>query len=265
MLGVDVVFHLAAQSNVLGAEYDREYAVSTNVLGTISVLRTALEAGVRRVVFSSSREVYGDPDILPVPETAPVRPKNGYGASKAAGEAYCNAFQQAGLEIAVLRLANVYGPRDSDRVIPIFLRNSEREEPLVIYGGSQVVDFVWIADAVESLVRAATVPRVTEPINVGSGSGISVLDLARTILDITGSHSDLHMFPARSVETCGFVADTRRMQTQLGLGSSNGVAHHLAELFLSQRDRSCFMRTLADDERFRGQSARVLGISKNCW
>jgi len=231
MLAVDVVFHLAAQSNVLGAEYDSDYAVSTNVLGTINVLRAALAAGVRRVIFSSSREVYGDPDVLPVPETAPMRPKNSYGASKVAGEAYCRAFQQAGLEIAVLRFANVYGPRDSDRVIPIFLRNSQEGEPLVVYGGSQVVDFVWVADAVESLVRAARVPPVTEPINVGSGLGISVLDLAKTILSITGSHSALQILPARSLETCGFVADTRRMQTQLGLASCNGLADRLAELF----------------------------------
>lgn len=229
MLDVDVVFHLAAQSNVLGAEYDSDYAVSTNVLGTINVLRAA-QAAVRRVVFSSSREVYGDPDVLPVPETAPMRPKNSYGASKVAGEAYCRAFQQAGLEITVLRLANVYGPRDSDRVIPIFLRNSQRGEPLVVYGGSQVVDFVWVADAVDSLVRAATVPPVTEPINVGSGLGISILDLAKTILSITGSHSDLQILPARSLETCRFAADTRRMQTQLGLAPCNGLAGHLAEL-----------------------------------
>ena len=78
------------------------------------------------MVFTSSREVYGDPDQLPVPESASLRPKNAYGASKVAGEAYCQAFGNDGLETVILRLANVYGPRDRDRVIPLFVENALR-------------------------------------------------------------------------------------------------------------------------------------------
>ena len=90
--GVDLVYHLAAQSNVLGAVTDIDYSFRANVVGTFEVLKAAAEAGVRRLVFSSSREVYGDPQTLPVPESAPISPKNAYGASKAAGEMYCRAF-----------------------------------------------------------------------------------------------------------------------------------------------------------------------------
>jgi UDP-glucose 4-epimerase len=76
-----------------------------NVQGTLNVLTTARAAGVKRVVFTSSREVYGDPNQLPVPETAVLVPKNAYGASKVAGEAYCRSFTNDGLETVILRLA----------------------------------------------------------------------------------------------------------------------------------------------------------------
>jgi UDP-glucose 4-epimerase len=231
LVGVDVVFHLAAQSNVVGSESDPHYTFSTNVLGTFNVLRAARDAGVRRVVFSSSREVYGDAGAgLPVPETTPLRPKNNYGASKAAGEAYCSVFDGPGLKVVILRLANVYGPGDFDRVIPIFLRNGQDGAPLVIFGGSQVLDFVWIADVVNALVRAASLPNLCEPVNIGSGVGTSVLDLANIILKLTGSRSVLRILPARTIETCCFVADTRRMQTLLGPIVSEDVARRVSGL-----------------------------------
>src|SRR5206468_4846468 len=104
--GCKIVFHLAAQSNVLGAVNDPTYSCATNVGGTLNVLIAARDSGVKRVVFSSSREIYGDPEQLPVPECAKLHPKNLYGASKAAGEMYCQAFATEDLQVAVLRLAN---------------------------------------------------------------------------------------------------------------------------------------------------------------
>src|SRR4029077_13273970 len=123
---------------------DLNYTFNTNVAGTFNLLQAAKSNGVRRVVFASSREVYGDPRQLPVPETAPIKPKNSYGASKAAGEAYCGAFGREDLEIAVLRLANVYGPGDAGRVLPLFMGSALQDLPLVLYGGQQILDFVWI-------------------------------------------------------------------------------------------------------------------------
>src|SRR5437868_997913 len=134
MHGAKIVFHLAAQSNVMGAVYDADYAFGSNVTGTFNVLRAAHSAGARRVVFTSSREVYGDPKRLPVSEASPLRPKNGYGASKAAGEMYCRTAANDGLETVILRLANVYGPRDRDRVIPLFTRAAQSGTPLTLFG-----------------------------------------------------------------------------------------------------------------------------------
>src|SRR5579862_1132168 len=149
--GIDVVYHLAAQSSVIGAAADLNYTFNTNVGGTFNLLSAAKSNGVRRVVFASSREVYGDPRHLPVLETAPVKPKNSYGASKAAGEAYCGVFGSNGLEVAVLRLANVYGPGDRGRVLPLFVESALQDRPLVLYGGQQILDFVWIDTVIAAL------------------------------------------------------------------------------------------------------------------
>jgi UDP-glucose 4-epimerase len=215
--GASVIFHLAAQANVLGTEADQQYAFTTNVAGTVELLSVAREAGVRRVVFTSSREVYGEATTLPVPESAPLLPKNAYGASKAAAEHYCRVFANQGLEVSVLRLANVYGPRDSDRVIPIFLDQALRDEPLVLFGGEQLLDFVWIGTVVNALSKAAFGPSLPGPLNVGSGTGTSLKDLARRVVEITSSRSRIEFAPARSVETVRFVADVTLARQTLQL------------------------------------------------
>jgi UDP-glucose 4-epimerase len=122
------------------AAADPEYTYSTNVTGTRKVLAAAAACGVRRVVFTSSREVYGDPDLLPVSEDARLSPKNAYGASKAAAEMYCRQYSADGLQVAVVRLTNVYGPGDQDRVVPLFIERALAGQPLVLYGGDQVLD-----------------------------------------------------------------------------------------------------------------------------
>lgn len=216
--GAEVVYHLAAQSNVMGAVSDPRYSFETNVAGTFNVLDAALRCGVRRVVFASSREAYGEAQALPVSEDQPLNAKNTYGASKAAAEAYCRSFMNVfGLEIAVLRFANVYGPRDSDRVIPIWLERALRGEPLDIYGGDQVIDFVWVGLAVEALLRAAEADIAGVPVNVAGGVGTPIRELATRILAVTGSRSALRVAPARAAEVRHFVADVRRMKSLLGL------------------------------------------------
>ena len=225
--GIDIVYHLAAQSNVIGAIKDTDYSFTTNVVGTYNVLKAAADAGVRRLVFSSSREVYGEPDSIPVPESASLTAKNPYGASKVSGEAYCRVWQSTtGLECQILRFANVYGPRDRDRVIPIWLERAIRGEPLELYGGEQVIDFVWVGKAVEGLLAAASIA-LTGPINIGSGTGVALPHLAQRLLEETGSLSKLEVFPARDVEVVRFVADTERMRRVLGVIPDVDPVSHL--------------------------------------
>ena len=120
--GQTLVFHLAAQSSVLHASADLDESFSSNVAGTFEVLRAAQSHNTRHLVFASSREVYGDPLRLPVSEDSRLIPKNAYGISKLACELYCRVFGDEGLSVSILRLANVYGTRDTDRVIPVFIQ-----------------------------------------------------------------------------------------------------------------------------------------------
>src|SRR5712691_4119163 len=128
----------------MGAVRNVDYTFETNVVGTFNVLRGAVEQGVPRVLFASSREVYGEPISLPVDEESPLLAINSYGASKVAAEAYCRAFRREyGLHTVILRLANVYGPRDHGRVIPLWLQQALAGEDLRVHGGKQVIDFLW--------------------------------------------------------------------------------------------------------------------------
>ncbi len=215
--GAEVVFHLAAQSNVMGAMSDLEYSFTTNVSGTFNVLTSAARAGVRRVVFSSSREVYGEPAALPVTESAPTEPKNPYGASKVAGEAYCRAMGAlGGLEVQVLRFANVYGQRDTGRVIPLWVRQALAGEPLELFGGQQVLDFVRVETAVAALLRAAEIEQ-TGPVNVASGAGTPLPVLAARVRELTGGRAEVRTLPPRGAEVVCFIADPARMRDILGL------------------------------------------------
>lgn len=215
--GCEVVFHLAAQSNVMGAVADADYAFSSNVAGTYHVLQAALKARVKRLVFTSSREVYGDPKRLPALESARLRPKNAYGASKAAAEAYCALAAREGLDTAVLRLANVYGPGDRDRVIPLFADAAAAGEPLTVFGEGKILDFVWIGTVVDALVKAGLGRSVRGPVNVGSGKGVTIAELARRVVELTHSSSPVQIVPERGPEVGRFVADIRRAKRLLGL------------------------------------------------
>lgn len=243
MRGAEYVFHLAAQSNVMGAEDDPDYTFATNVVGTQNVLQAAGAAGVRRVVFASSREVYGQPASLPVPESALLAPKNAYGGSKAAGEMLCRvAAERNDMEIAALRFANVYGPDDTGRVIPRWLDSAARGEDLLIYGGTQMLDFIWVGDVVSAMVRAALAPRVIfaaagmlpqtairegffVAINVGTGRGTTLAELADRIRQAVGTPVETRVLPARSAEVERFVPDVTLMRRALGLRPEPPLAH----------------------------------------
>jgi UDP-glucose 4-epimerase len=237
--GVQRIYHLAAQSNVLGAVSDIEYSFTTNVVGTFHVLQAARAARVERVVFTSSREAYGEVEQLPVAEDAPLRPKNAYGASKVAAEVYCQVFQNTyGLEVNVLRLANVYGAGDRDRVIPIWLRCAAMNEDLELYGGDQIIDFVPVDLVVEGLLRAGNVSLGARPVNVGSGTGTSLRALATRVRDLPGVDLGLRILPARSVEVTRYVADVTRMRALLGLEPPVDPLEALSDLWATIRAAS---------------------------
>ena len=184
----DLICHLAAQVVV---PYSMENPVEdfeTNARGTLNVLEKARKDDAR-VVFVSSAAVYGNASMLPTSEEYGYNPSSCYGLSKVVGEQYCNMYsKQYGLDVTILRLANVYGPR-CHGVIPDFLdKLSKNPEKLEIIGtGLQSRDFVHVSDVVEAFVLSAVGGNaVGETFNLGFGETTKIIDLAKTILKILG-------------------------------------------------------------------------------
>jgi UDP-glucose 4-epimerase len=132
-----------------------------------------------------------------------------------------------------LRLANVYGPRDADRVIPLWVERASTGQDLLLYGGKQLIDFVWVDQVVEALVRAPTIGGNCPAINVGSGTGTPISQLAKRIALLSGGQSRVKMLSARSVEVTRFVADVGRMRTLLGIEPPIDPLQRLEELLWS--------------------------------
>jgi UDP-glucose 4-epimerase len=230
MAGVDVVFHLAAKSSVLSGEQDPDGVIQTNVFGTHEVLRAAALSGVKRLIFTSSREVYGDATSIPVRETAVLLPKNAYGVSKAAAELYCKLFCCNSMSVIIFRLSNVYGPRDSDRVIPLFVAQALDGEPLTVFGGSKILDFLWIGTLIDVLIQAASCSCPDTPINIGSGKGVKLVNLAERICEIAKSESSIKIERNRQPEVGGFIADVSAARNLFDLKCPEDPVEHLPEL-----------------------------------
>jgi UDP-glucose 4-epimerase len=192
---VDCVYHLAARVSVPESVlYPREYN-AVNVGGTVGLMEAMRDVGVKRVVFISSGAVYGDLQSQPLLETYPTAPRSPYAVSKLAAEYYVRTIGDLwGIETVCLRVFNAYGPGQPlpaahPPVIPLFLRQAARGGTMVIHGaGEQTRDFVYLDDAVEAMVAAATAPGVDRlVINIGSGVETGVRRLAQAVLEAVGA------------------------------------------------------------------------------
>ena len=226
MRDVGAVVHLAAVSRVQDAEEDPELAETTNVTGTHMLVE---EAGLLEappvLVHASSREVYGEPVSLPVPERAAIAPINTYGRTKAAAEPIALAYSQLSSQaVVVLRFSNVYGsihdqPR---RVIPIFTTRALSGEPLEVHDGSKTFDFVHVQDAGRAIMAALkwAEARRGQPegaaVNVATGKGTELKTLAAMILRAAGSTAAAVEQAARDFDVRHFVGDPRLAKKTLG-------------------------------------------------
>lgn len=194
--GADVVIHAAARNIIVSTRNPRE-DFDVNIGGTLTVLLAAREAGVGRIVYTSSCSIYGNPRYLPIGEDEPVSLLSPYAVSKFGGEAYCQAFYESyGLPTAVVRYSNVYGPGQRPDnpycgVVGKFLAAVLAGEPPRIHGdGEQTRDYTYVDDAVEATLLAAVSPKAEGQVyNVGTGRETSVNQLARTIVAL--SRADL--------------------------------------------------------------------------
>lgn len=193
--GVDYVFHLAAESRIQPAIINPLLAIRTNALGTGTVLQCAREAGVKRVMYSSTSSAYGRINEPPLVETMPEDCLNPYSVSKVSGEKLCKMYSDLfGLETIVFRYFNVYGPREPLKgpyapVVGLFLRQFRNNEPLTIVGdGEQRRDFTHVNDVVDANIKAMVFKHADENVfgtvfNVGTGTNHSVNELAALISD----------------------------------------------------------------------------------
>lgn len=205
MAGVDYVFHLAALVSVPESIEKPVECVEINAIGTLIVLEEAVRAGVKKLCASSSAAIYGDDPATPKVETMPPAPRSPYGVTKLDGEYYCAMFQQMGfLETVALRYFNVYGPRQNPRgayaaAVPIFVESALANRPLTIFGdGSQTRDFISVQDVVAANVRCATAPDFVGVYNVARGVRLTINDLAKEIIALTGSRSEIVHKPERA-------------------------------------------------------------------
>jgi len=225
MRDVDVIFHLAAQIHVDRSYIEPKLTYEVNVMGTQNILEVARLYDAKRVIYASTSEVYGSAQYVPIDENHPLNAPHPYGASKIAADRMCYAYIQTyGMNISIVRLFNVFGPRQRDvgygGVISIFARRILSDMPPIIYGdGSQTRDYTYVEDAVRAydLVLNHNEP-ITEPINFGSGREESILDLASMLIDLCGKKGSIkptHVEP-RIGEVKRLIANATKAKNLLG-------------------------------------------------
>ena len=219
MTGVDYVFHLAAESRLQPAIENPINAVIKNCVGTTVVLQAARNAGVKRVIYSSTSHGYGN-NPAPSVETQPDDCLNPYSASKIAAEKFCKMYWELyGLPTVSLRYFNVFGERSPTRgqyapVIGTFQRQKEAGEALTLVGdGSQKRDFVYVGDVARANYLAAIMPlkgHEGEVFNVGSGTNYSIKEIADLISD------KQEILPKRSGEMETTLANIDKISSVIG-------------------------------------------------
>ncbi|MGH7535386.1 MAG: NAD-dependent epimerase/dehydratase family protein, partial [Gemmatimonadales bacterium] len=221
--------HHAAQIDVRVSVDCPALDAAINVVGFVNLLEGAGEGGVKRVVFASSGGVvYGDPEVIPTPETAPKLPISPYGVSKLAGEYYLYALAALrGFEGIAMRYANVFGPRQDPKseagVVSIFVSRLLAGQPLTVFGdGRQTRDYVFVKDAARANVLASTVPMPAgsdldaPAFNIATSLQRSVLELADAVGQALGTRPELEFAPPRPGELFRSSLDIRKAQAVLG-------------------------------------------------
>jgi UDP-glucose 4-epimerase len=234
---VDIVFHLAAQIHVDKSIIEPRHTFEVNTLGTLNILDAALENDVELVVYASTSEVYGSAKQVPMNEDHPLNPASPYAASKAAADRLCFSYYNTyRLPVVIVRCFNTYGPRQKDvgyaAAIPKFIGRALANMPPVVYGdGKQTRDYMYVKDAVNAykLVLESHDQLLGKAINFGTGREVSIVELARTILKLSGSQAvPLHAAP-RAGEVKRLCADISLAKKELGFAPKYSITQGLRE------------------------------------
>ncbi len=194
----EVVFHLAALVGIPYSYVHPNEVVEVNTIGTLNVLTAVKDCGVRKVVVTSTSEVYGTAITVPISEKHPKQPQSPYAASKIAADAIALSFYHAfELPVAIVRPFNTFGPRQSDRaIIPTLISQALTKRAIEVGNTKPTRDFTFVTDTVDGFIKVAESDEsVGEEINLGSGREISVGDLAEKIAALCGR--DVQIQPSK--------------------------------------------------------------------
>ena len=216
LTGIDIVFHLAWATIHETSNQDPAADVTANLIPSIQLFENCRLMGVRRIVFiSSGGTVYGPAQALPIAETHPQNPINGYGITKLAVEKYLQMFYHLhGLEYAILRPSVPYGPRQNplgrQGAVAVFLYRIAHGLPITLWGdGSVTRDYFFISDLVQALITATVQNLGQERIfNIGGPEEISLLQLVKHIENTIEKKANLEYLPARKFDASHIVLDT---------------------------------------------------------
>ncbi|MDD5398510.1 MAG: GDP-mannose 4,6-dehydratase [Dehalococcoidia bacterium] len=240
--GQDMVFHLAAVVGVEETQDEPVNLLNVEVIGTSNVISLAARNKVKRFVFASSSEVYGD-SVKPMVEEGPFNPKSTYALTKLIGEHFCMAYyQKFGLEYTALRYFNAYGPRQDDRfVLSRFVNRALAGQEIIIYGdGNQTRDFTYIEDTIHmTLLAGIKGEGINQVLNFGTGKDVSInvlADMVLTSLDLKGKvktkYVDYDRRRSLEIEVFNRIADTTKAETLLAYkpitGLESGLQKYIA-------------------------------------
>lgn len=250
----EFVVHLAAVVGVKLALNHPAHTLDVNVGGTMNVLNAAKEHGVP-VLLASSSEVYGGSMDVPFKESSPLElgpttnPRYAYAYGKAHDESMAMAMRQEyGLAATVARFFNVAGPRQTGRygmVIPTFVRQALRGEPITVYGsGEQTRCFGYVDDVVDAVIRLMDGCAVGQVVNIGSTEEVAIKDLARLVRELTNSDSEIvHVsmmdaYGKEFVDSARRVPDVSLLQELTGMVPSTPLSHTIRKVIVFERGRS---------------------------
>ncbi len=231
----DYVYHLAAQIDVRQSVSRPEYDNKINILGGVNILESAKDSGVSKVIFASSGgAVYGETNEIPSPESVATYPLSPYGINKLAFEKYLYYYYvNYGLNYSILRLANVYGPRQfkggEAGVIAIFVDNAVSGKESLLFGdGKQTRDFVYVQDVVSAFIKTLNIDSRGE-INISTGTETSLLELIELIEQGLGEAIKIKQMPAKLGEQKRSCLDNKRAQTVLDWQAQWSLADGIKE------------------------------------
>lgn len=231
-----LIVHLAAQVSVVNSIANPTFDMRVNYGGTLNVLEYARACSAKpKIVFASSAAIYGDVSEMPVAEETATRPLSPYGVHKLSSEHALAAYASThGVRSAALRFFNVYGPRQDPSspysgVISIFSDRAKSGRPITIFGdGTQTRDFVYVGDVVRAILAAAASPEPFLVANVGTGSEITISELARAVVEQCGNKSTIEHAPPRAGEILKSRARVDRLR-ELGVVAQTRLVDGLAK------------------------------------